>query len=60
MSLNERFYREAEQILDERRAKNDRLLARREVEIAEKCPEATALSRELSATGARLVELILN
>ena len=59
MSFDERFYREADRILSERRAKNERLLARREAEIAEKYPEIARTERELSATGARLIDLIL-
>lgn len=60
MSFDERFYREAEQLLNERRLKNERLLAKREAEIAEKYPEIAATERELSATGARLIDLILS
>lgn len=59
MSFDERFYREAERILSERRAKNERLLAKREAEISEKYPEIARTKRELSATGARLIDLIL-
>lgn len=59
MSFDERLYREAERILSERRIKNERLLAKREAEIAEKYPEIAQTERELSATGARLIDLIL-
>lgn len=59
MSFDERFYREAERILNERRTKNERLLAKREAEITEKYPGIARTAWELSATSARLIDLIL-
>lgn len=60
MSFDERFYREAENLLNERRIKNERLLGKREAEIFGKYPEIGKTARALSATGGKLIGLILN
>lgn len=59
MSFDERFYREAQRIVGERRLKNERVLEKREARIAEQYPALARTERELSATGARLIDLIL-
>ncbi len=55
-----RFYNEAENKLNERRLRGERLLAKREEQVAEKNPELLKIQRDLSMTSARLIELILS
>ncbi len=60
MSFDSRYFQIAEDEIDQRKARNQRILERNEREIAEKCPEVYAISRELSLTSAKLISLILN
>lgn len=60
MSFDSRYFQLAEDEMNERRLRNQRILERNEREIEEKCPEAFAISRELSLTSAKLISFILN
>lgn len=60
MSFDSRYFQLAEDEMNERRLRNQRILERNEREIEEKCPEAYAISRELSLTSAKLISFILN
>ena len=60
MSFDSRFYQQAENELNERRLRNERVLAAHESEISKNSPDIIAVQRELAATGTKVIELILN
>lgn len=60
MSFDSRYFQLAEDEMNERRLRNQRILERNEREIEEKCPEVFAINRELGLTSGRLISLILD
>lgn len=60
MSIDSRFFRQAEAELNERKLRSERLLAAREAEIAKKSPEIVNIQREISATTSKIISLILS
>lgn len=60
MSFHEQLFRKSEQILAERRQKNERLLSKRRAELSEKHPELLQMERELSQTFTVLIGLIFS
>lgn len=60
MSFNEQLFRKSEQILAERRQKNERLLSKRRSELSEKHPDLLQIERELSQTFTVLIGLIFS
>lgn len=60
MSIDSRFYRQAEAELNERKLRSERLLAAHESEIAQKSPEIIGIQHEISATASKIISLILD
>lgn len=60
MSFDSRFYQQAENELNERRLRNERVLAAHESEISKNSPDIIATQNQLAAAGAKVIELILN
>lgn len=60
MSFDSRFYQLAEDELDERRLRNERILEGNLREIEQKFPEIYNINRELSLTSGKLITLILD
>lgn len=60
MSIDSRFFRQAQAELNERKLRNERLLAAHEAEIAPKSPEIINIQHEISATTSKIISLILN
>lgn len=59
MSFDIKYYHIAEEKLSERKARNDRLLARNQREIAEKYPEIIEIQARLSRTTSKILQLIM-
>ena len=59
MSFNSRFYQAAEDELNERRLRNERILERNQREIEYKLPQVYDIHRELCLTSGKLISLIL-
>lgn len=60
MSFHEQLFRKSEQILAERRQKNERILSKRRSELSEKHPDLLQIERELSQTFTVLIGLIFS
>ncbi len=60
MSIDSRFFRQAEAELTERKLRNEKLLAAHEAEIARKSPEIVKIQQDISATASKIITLILN
>lgn len=60
MSFDSKFYLMAENELNNRRTRNERLLTASEREIQEKHPDVYEIHRKVSTAGARIIELVMN
>ena len=60
MSFDNKFYQLAENELNDRRSRSERILRRNELEIAEKHPEIYKINRDIALTSAELIKLILD
>jgi len=60
MSFDTKFFRIAEDEINSRKLRNERILQQNEREIAVKQPEIYKIHRELCLTSAKLISLILN
>ena len=59
MSFDSRFFQLAEDELEQRKSRNERILSQREREIETKHPEIYRIHRELGLTSGKLISLIL-
>ena len=60
MSFDSKFYQLAENELNDRRSRNERILRKNELEISEKHPEIYKINRDIALTSAQLIKLILD